>query len=341
MRLRQTTGLTNQGEGLGVCVIFKRIVSQEILDVLNGPLAGVVSFVREQPSPPMFDLRLGMGNNARLYYAGYLALEISGGKHGLCLKVGDPRRPGSGFNPEWCDRLEAAKWVGEVPAVIAYLEKIPAFVEAEVKRPMREGAVQGRLCAARHDSMTIVDRESQFSFEGEAGGSSKRVIAEVAMPIAEALDAELEPASWTHTRKLEPGGELDCLAVDEVGRLLTIEVKPATEMGTGAWAAPQALIYAQLFDLWIRKDPVAARETLEGMIEQRVALGLSAPVSLDPEIPVVPVVAFGCPQTGETREHAMAVERAKTVAAAIERGCPEAPKVEWLTVEPDGSVKQL
>lgn len=113
---------------------------------------------------------------------------------------------------------------------------------------------------------------------------------------------------------------------------MTIEVKPSAEMGTGAWAAPQAVIYAQLFGIWISRDPVAARKTLARMIKQRATLGLSTSASLDPKVPVVPVVAFGAPDVGEAREHEIAVKRAKTVAAAIERGYPEAPKVEWLRV---------
>jgi hypothetical protein len=54
----------------------------------------------------------------------------------------------------------------------------------------------------------MVDRESAFSFEGEDGGTTERelVIAGVARAIADALDVELNPTSWSHTRKTDPGG---------------------------------------------------------------------------------------------------------------------------------------
>ena len=155
------------------------------------------------------------------------------------------------------------------------------------------------------------------------------------------LDTELSPNTWTHTRKTNPGGELDCLAIDDQGRLLTIEVKPADEMGTGAWAPAQAMIYAQLFRLWIRRNPELARSTLQTMADQRAKLGLGAPATLSPELPVVPVVAFGAPTADQAHVHQQAVSRAKLVADALRRGSFGAPLIEWLRVEADGTAKPL
>ena len=198
---------------------------------------------------------------------------------------------------------------------------------------MREGAVQGRLSATLHPSMTIVDRESAFGFEGSGGGTDIRelVIAALSLAIDDALDAELEHTSWSHTRKTDPGGELDCLALDERGRLLTIEVKPAAPRGTGAWAPAQALVYARLFQLLIRREGDGARRTLQEMINQRARLGLSQAATVPHDIAVVPVVAFGVPAPEEKREYESLVEHASTVARALARGNPSAPAVEWLS----------
>jgi hypothetical protein len=122
---------------------FERIVSDAFLEVLNGPLSMIVDFVREQPTPRMFDLRLGKNDRARLYYAGYGALSISSNRRGISLDVGKTHRDASGFNSLWRVRGSADSWESEMPAILAYLKDVPAYVTTSVRGALREGAVQG------------------------------------------------------------------------------------------------------------------------------------------------------------------------------------------------------
>jgi hypothetical protein len=68
------------------------------------------------------------------------------------------------------------------------------------------------------------------------------------------------------------GGECDLLAVDRIGRLCTVEVKPR-KASSIVWAPAQAIVYAQLFSKWLRHDPDAV-QIVDGMIEQRSLLKL-------------------------------------------------------------------
>jgi len=89
------------------------------------------------------------------------------------------------------------------------------------------------------------------------------------------------------------GGELDLLALDRAGRLLAVEVKPRGT-STLRWAAAQATVYARLWERWLAATdlPHLAGEILDGMAEQREALGLSKPrTSTGTPTNVVPVVA--------------------------------------------------
>jgi hypothetical protein len=318
-----------------------RLVSDELLNSLRHPLAPVLDLVRNQPAPGLFDLRLSTGDKALLYYAGYKALTIAHTRRGLAF-VGGSHHVQSGFDPVWASPRPSSEWSGELPALLTYLRQLPEYVRSAVPSALNEGAVQGRLCATQHQSLTVIDRESAFSFAGSGGATGcEAVIAAVSLAIDDALASQLPDETWSHTRKAHQGGELDCLAVDEHGRLLAIEVKPATQMGTGAWAAAQALVYAQLFRLWLKRDGNVARRTLELMMEQRALLNLSQPRDLAREPPVVPVVAFGAPEPGEATRHDEAVRRAETVADALGRGNPAAPAVEWRRVELDGSLSAL
>ena len=87
---------------------FSRVVGEEILHALQGPFAPLVEFVRCQPSPRLFDLRLSRADNVLLYYAGYGALRIAPHGGGRTLTVGKSHSGPSGFDPRYTQML----WMG-------------------------------------------------------------------------------------------------------------------------------------------------------------------------------------------------------------------------------------
>ena len=94
-----------------------------------------------------------------------------------------------------------------------------------------------------------------------------------------------------------PGDKLDALAIDAAGRLLAIEVKPGTQTNGLGWTPVQVAMYVRLLRAWIEAAPDTAREVLEGMAMQRLALGLATTSIPQLRVPieVVPVIAVGKP----------------------------------------------
>jgi hypothetical protein len=89
------------------------------------------------------------------------------------------------------------------------------------------------------------------------------------------------------------GEEVDFLAVDELGRLLVVEAKPAEALAGIGWGPAQVRFYAELFARLLDQDNDAVG-VLNAMLEQRVTLGLASPlVPLVAPVAVVPVLAIG------------------------------------------------
>jgi len=118
------------------------------------------------------------------------------------------------------------------------------------------------------------------------------------------------PPWWPSITSLGTG--CDFLAVDDDGRLLALEAKPANASQGIAKGPLQVALYADLLRAWV-DDVVDHVEIVSGMFDQRVQLGLAPPGLLVlPSPTVVPVLAIG-----EGAASAEAMRRAMSVASAL------------------------
>jgi hypothetical protein len=176
-----------------------------------------------------------------------------------------------------------------------------------------------------------VDREAVLGHVNSAVRSATTDPVEIALN--EALSAADNGEPWWPTArgKVKFGGELDVLAVDDEGRLLAVEVKPANAVAGIAKSPAQVALYATLWSTWLTETDYST-EVLQGMLDQRARLGLGRAGPLVPPETVVPVVALG---PGKLSKEAL--PRLRQVAQAIQPVLQARPSVAplelWLVDE--------
>jgi hypothetical protein len=209
----------------------------------------------------------------------------------------------------------------------------------------KEGRLQARLTSWPED-FVVIDREAVPSFASQE--LRDRYLQEALMPIRQAISTLRKTGErWTRTREVpDPAGlveavsgksfgpELDCLAIDQQGRLLIIEAKHASDTGGVGWTPCQVAVYLRLFRTWVERARDAAT-TLTGMLAQRRQLGL-APGHLPdlgnpPEL--VPVIAIGGDLGTSAREANDRMQRIVTELA--HSGEPLAGLEVWQIYESD------
>ena len=169
-----------------------------------------------------------------------------------------------------------------------------------------EGFIQASL-AKRFEEFTVIDRESIISFRNE--DEKKRRLKRIREPIANALRSLQEDGDrWTASKRVGDqvasfgpknpsgfGGKLDALAVDNKGRILTIEVKGGYDTAGMGWTPAQVAVYKRIIEEWIEADPQAAREALAASLAQRRAIGMAGnqTVPVKGALVVVPVIVIG------------------------------------------------
>ena len=227
--------------------------------------------------------------------------------------------------PAWTVAWEGfrpiSQWTADVPALEHYVD---GAIRSVAARFTSEGAVQAMLCTRASVLFSVIDREAVIGFsntaEREATYTRVRKQLHSAFPAAP-VSKWLVPKSF--------GGELDLLAVDPAGRLLVIEIKPASSTAGITWAPLQATFYAELFRAWSTEHGTASVDSLESMLHQRISLGLTQ----DPDrrlrfpIDIVPVVAIG------GRPTAQAIERMWTVNSSLAEAGVGWSSLEVWTVE--------
>jgi hypothetical protein len=146
-----------------------------------------------------------------------------------------------GFRKDWLAVMGWSKLRNEWNAIEMYLERvIPAAVRSHA---LTEGAVQSVVSNQKGKEWAVLDREVTASYRDSS--YKRQVMADAMKPIL-AVDAHLrEIAAPLPKAPVSLGGECDLLAVDTKGRLLAIEVKPASG-GAIAWVPAQAAMYASL-----------------------------------------------------------------------------------------------
>ncbi|MEP6697638.1 MAG: hypothetical protein ABJA34_12300 [Pseudonocardiales bacterium] len=173
-------------------------------------------------------------------------------------------------------------------AVEIYLDRVIPLAAA--KHASKEGVIQAAASTFLSDRQVMVDRELAVHFLDDK--VKKKIMGEITRPVV----AVVQSVSGIPGQRPDSfGGECDLLGVDKKGRLLAVEIKPA-DVGSIRWAAAQATVYAEIVRRWVTAAdlPAAADVVLNGMLNQRAALGLGTlkrPV-LGPQPQVVPAVAL-------------------------------------------------
>jgi hypothetical protein len=288
--------------------MFDRRVPDELMRVLlpGGPFSWVTELARQPISANSDPLDLGLRASPKASDAGHATLylgttqvlgvhvradgrfSLSSHQHGgLFKEVQVAVRFDDGWR-EWqsLDRLAAA-----MKAIRAHVDA--AIAVAPAGRQL-EGRYQAALAKTTDAGFTLFDREVVLAFASETEKLGRKQ--ELRLPLVQAQDALAAANLWA-ARLSPPGDKVDALGVDRDGRLLAIEVKPGTQTTGLALTPIQVAMYMRLVRAWIEADEVFAREVLEGMAQQRAALGLGSTEALrlrDP-IEIVPVFAVGTP----------------------------------------------
>lgn len=197
-----------------------------------------------------------------------------------------PTWKAQGWEPLWSDYSKRGPTERVWKAVEGYLERVIPVVGS---RFLKEGSVQSAVSAFQARDMTVIDREVAISFANQK--EKNRVTDELQQELLGDLGSS-GPAWWARRPK-RLGGECDALAVDDSGALLAIEIKPAKAVASIPWAPVQVRHYSNLISLWAMQTH-NAREIIDGMVAQRVDLGLARhrpPSCARPEA-VRPVVAI-------------------------------------------------
>lgn len=207
---------------------------------------------------------------------------------GFRLDVHPSYREKWGWSADWESSQSADRLADQWPSVEDYLERVIPSVGA---RYLKEGAVQSAISGFASQDLVVIDREAAIAFTNQREKTA--VTNQLFSPLLRAIDRPND-AAWWKARPTSLGGECDALAVTRDGHLLAIEVKPAKATGTISWAPLQVRHYANLFAEWTRQTDNAS-EIIQGMVDQRVRLGLVEDVRprIGKRIEVQPVVAIG------------------------------------------------
>lgn len=211
------------------------------------------------------------------------------------------------WDESWSQKRPADDWRSPElkQAVDSYLR---AAMGAVADRFSHEGAIQAMLCTRAPELFSVVDREAVVGFDNKA--ERERVYSSIQRELHAAFPPN--PAlKWWKPKTF--GGELDILAIDSNGRLLTVEVKPASATDGVTWAPLQATFYARLFEQWAHEHGDSAATAIQSMLNQRIDLKLasSPPRRLRIPLEVVPIVAIGGQPSDE------ALSRMQQVQAAL------------------------
>jgi hypothetical protein len=186
-------------------------------------------------------------------------------------------RAAAPYVADWDRGRVAAQFTLQRSAIENYLDVVTTTVHPG--RWLKEGRVETRL-ASRGQSFAVMDRQPRFGFPSTL--ERQHVLAEMCERFEEYLDGA------------KASSEGDVLALDGHGRLLVIEVKHVSAKDL-AWSPAQACFDAALVRLWSSEASANAAEILNGMLEQRLQLGLSPElgVRLSRQFEIVPVAAVG------------------------------------------------
>ncbi|MGF9755056.1 hypothetical protein AAII07_07625 [Microvirga sp. 0TCS3.31] len=301
-------------------VRYDRRISRELLEHLQpgGLLASLAVYAKSGLFP--LDLRFRkdvktQAEHVSLYVGLTSVLDVHHAKSGkLRLKAHQTHRQNGKFDSGWSSLRTPDELAVIWPDVELYLDRV--IPVAARSHGTKEGAVQAAVAAHRSRERIVLDREVTPSFRD--ADFKKQFMEGRQRPILDAL-AKADLGFGGVPKKL--GNECDALAIDQAGRVLAVEVKPLG-VGSIAWVAAQAVMYARILQGWIDKDHTkddGPHEVLQCMLAQRHDVRLAPPleVALPKQLRVTPVVAL---QRGASPEMVRRMLRVRDVLSAADMG---------------------
>lgn len=287
------SGSRDDGSAGVIVLLYDRRVEPELLDVLKpgGWARSLVEYGRSGQFALDLQLRgtpKSKACHATLYVGLTKVLDLSWSpSNGFSISAHPTWKQRGKWDERWDGarkrRFSADDWRG----VEDYVERA---IIAVGPKYLKEGAVQSALSGFRTQDQTVVDREVVVGFSSTS--EKQRISSAVARPLLNALRLDRAPA-WWKTAPTSLGGECDGLALDRDGSLMAIEVKPRRATGGITWSAVQVRHYATLLARWARECSDASM-IIDGMVAQRVELGLADPTRATVQRPIVvrPVLAI-------------------------------------------------
>lgn len=270
----------------------------------DGPLAFLLDRVKTHPDLDLqfrHDPMKPADSKATIYYGGTRILEVLYSRNGIFrLDANKECRAAAPYSPSWDGGRTASQFTDERAAMESYLDSVIDTVHPG--RWLQEGQVEARLVSSAR-AFAAIDRQTVFGFPSK--------------PVREELFAMLCSRFEGYLRKAKKRSEADVLAIDGKARLLAIEVKHASAPDLVTSPA-QACFDSTLVRLW-RSETSRAAEILNGMLEQRIRVGLTPDpgVRLPKEFEIVPVAAVGPVDDASALPTGMFVERDRLLASPL------------------------
>ncbi len=291
----------------------------------GGCLEGLA--IRRESQPALLDLQLrraGRRSWVSLYAGLSSVVDIDEVDDMFRVRSHPTYRRIGNFDPVWSKYRSAEAVAADWAAVDSYLEAVLNDESVLPRFTRREGRVHAAMSSGIASAYRLVQREAVIAHRSASVRSE--LLDGLQTQIHDAMRSGGRVDAWwpgVRDRGVMPrlGNEVDVLAIDHDGRLLVVEVKPYDEIKGIAWSPAQVLVYAELFGYLVEDD--AAIDALDGMLTQRVAIGLDAPGPLFARpLRVTPVVAIGAEPSSPR-----ALERLQLVAQAL-------PDAAWSKLAP-------
>ncbi len=231
-----------------------RVVSPALLDALalGGPLEGVVAWRNNDPGLQDVQLRRepkGRASWASLYLGLTSVLDVYEPHGRFRLKAHKTQREAGGFRADWLSWQSLPELKQRWGGIVAYLERVEPLVQA--RWTQTEGGTHG-LIAGRLRAGTVFQREASLSFLDQP--TKDELVGQWRSGLLDALSStgRTEPW-WRAVEATRRGTSPDFLAVDDQGRLLVIEAKPASAAAGVVGSPVQMGLYAAMYAEWLRK----------------------------------------------------------------------------------------
>jgi hypothetical protein len=269
---------------------YSRVVSDALLDALRpgGPLRQLVEWRDGDLSVRDVQLRRepkGKRCWATLYLGLTSVLDIDelGGR--FRLRAHATHRLLGHFDDSWNSWVELEALAARVPEVLAYLERVEGTVDG--RWTSTEGRTHALVSNSPCTGIQVINREASVSFRDTATRTT--MVGGWAGEIAKAVaGAGHQSRWWRLLSQKRMGTSPDFIAADAGGRLLVMEVKPASAAEGIVWGPAQVLVYAAMYAQWLHDRPEGV-DSLREELAQRAALGLTA-VAGSPVLAAAPVV---------------------------------------------------